>query len=341
MILVSNFKTFESTHPGVYFIIKVGEKCVRFSTLKKEVAFQIERKDAHVPIEMFMFQRRIRSSNSCIGRRRDLLDHVEESYFTRQFSTFNDSCVEWKSIELKFPNQPVSFTVDVEFYPRVPILPFKGDRCNITFSKSEETKPTTNLVTSARPHAKIRKRDRMISGINQLSIRLNSNKSSAASSGDTIYYDIGTVRNGNTLLNDYEHGNGRTKPLLPEDFSAPINSNEVYDMIKTNQHKVTNETLQLDISPHQFFMDFENRLEHNQGMNFVNMFATNNIRLTGYLGRGKWSTPMCSEPLMNWYLQSRVESLPPPPLPPKCPQDMLWEECYLIDKDLYISNVLR
>lgn len=342
VILVNKFKTFASTHPGIYYIVKVGKECLRFNTLMGELAFQVEQKEGYLPIEIFMFQRRTRLSNSCIGRRRDLLDHVEESYFYRQPSKFNDSRVEWKSIEVNFPNQPVYFSIDVEFYPRVPILPLKDGKCNVRIEKSDKIEPPNNFVNPSKPHAKIRKRDRMISTINQLNIdALKGNKSRAASFEDTIYHDIKKVHNGDTLLNNYEHGDGSTKPFFHEDVSGPIKSTEVYHMIKMNQHKVTNEILQLDISPQQFFMDIENRLEHNQGMNFVNMFPTNNIRLTGYLGRGKWGTTMCSETMMNWYLQSGVDSLPPPPLPPKCPQRMLWEECYLIEKDLYISNVLR
>lgn len=58
---------------------------------------------------------------------------------------------------------------------------------------------------------------------------------------------------------------------------------------------------------------------------------SDNIKVTGYIGNGRWTETTLNRSLRLWYLQSHIPSLQGPTLPPKgCPPDILMEEYYLI-----------
>lgn len=354
VILIRDFRANAELNPALYFGLVVGNQCVRFNQIRDGLQFVVEGNESEFPIELFLMQRRPRLKNSVIGRRRDLVDRCTV-YCKKLSATKSDGLsFEWKSVELKLTKASMTFLVDIELYPAVPELPPKGNEVEseqvdvepkrklnqvgnlaTTSSSKEETYAATNSKVSRASKTTIfRKRDKIKA---TLAGTLKGHGSSTASlkNADVIYYDLSS-QNGGSCNGDYEHG----KPHL---ISHRILRNDVklYELTGKKAATAEDDILPLDLAPREFFSDIGNRIKHDQGMNFTHVFSSHNRLVTSYLGSGKWGEPLLPDSLLNWYLQPSVKPLKSPPLPPKCPRGMLWEEYYLLHRGLYTKTVLR
>lgn len=372
VILVRDFLAASELNPGVYFGFKVGNNCIRFNQLRDDLIFPVKRDESELPIEVFVMQRRPRLKNSIIGRRRDLLDHCKVHYTKQPVVKSDERCVEWKLVELKLTSAHMTFLVDIEFYPAVPQLPSKHNRMRTRSEPKEEISAPEPKRDLSQPEAKAqlqrhrsqpearvqppkeqadgrandkttgtdkkpgsrRKRDKIkaliVGGPKD---KASSRPSSKSADANVIYYDLSTPKVG-TASDGYKHGESQ-----PAALPIPLSSSETLVLSEKKPEIIEDEVLSLDISPKDFFSDVGNRVKHDQGMNFTSMFSSQNTSLTGYLGKGKWCEPQAVDNLL--YLQPGVKPLPGPPLPPKCPQGMLWEEYYLLNHELYSKTVLR
>lgn len=358
VLLIKECRALKILHPGVYFVIKVGKKCIRFNNDNNELVFQLDEKGTLASLEMFMFQRR-KNSGLPAGRRRDLLDSTCAHLLKSACSKRTETCIEWKSYVVEFAAQSLSFVIDIEFYPYFPLLPLKNEQKSSQARNMVAGKPPTGAKkqlplqqaslqkipepTNKEDHRKTRKRDRFrLRSLHNLTkglatVDANRTEDETKNNSNIIFYDLKNLKNSTGLPSDYQHGSSPSQT----DLVRPMDGKELYTFVKKNQHKpATDEKLILDISPQAYFNSPENRMKYNQRLNFVSMFSSNNIKLTGYLGSGKWDKLELSDTFINWYLKPEVRPLNSPQLPPKCPVGMLWEEYYLINKDIYIHDVL-
>lgn len=359
VVLIRDFQSNFILRPGVYFAIKVGLNCVRFNQIHGEITLDVGGQGTDPTLEMFVFERRPRLKNSTVGRRRDLLDRGRERYYKRPVSQSGEFRVEWKSIEVKLPRTRMTFIMDIEFYPRVPILPHKNVS-NMDISsqkdrqdqrvKSEERdgkqRTTLNDVKgqtvcenqrhrkeTPRETDKVRKRDRIKSAL----AGFKKENKEQMNDGNTIYYDLSERPHPLGSRYTYQHGDSLSLQKL--EVPSNVMENDIGELVRPEGSE--QDTLPVDVTPQAFFNDASNRLKFSERLNFLNAFSSDNTRLTSYLGNGKWSTPLLSDAGLTWYLQPGVEALPNPALPPKCPKGMLWEEYYLLNQELYTRDVLR
>ncbi|QLQ79639.1 hypothetical protein HG537_0C02860 [Torulaspora globosa] len=347
VILIRDFRANVELNSGLYFGLLVGNKCIRFNQIGDELEFPIEGNESELAIELFVIQRRPRSKSSVIGRRRDLVDRCTV-YCKKLSATKSDGlCFEWKSVELNLVKASMAFLVDIEFYPAVPELPprdsrVRTKRVNVDPKRKAESSVTSSsLMEVAYAGSKASraskktgsgKRNKIKALLAGTSKGHSSNPTSLKNvNADIIYYDLST--NAKNCDGDYKHGESHQIR-----HHIALDDAKFYELTGS---PTDDETLPLEISPSEFFSDIGNRIKHDQGMDFSQLFSSHNRLVTSYLGRGKWGEPLLSDSLRTWYLQPTVKPLASPPLPPKCPQGMLWEEYYLLNRGLYTKNVLR
>lgn len=358
IILIRNFRSAVALNPGLYFAIKVGLNCIRFSQVSGELVFPIEKHEKDAFIELFVFQRRPRLQNMSMGRRRDLIDRCEERYYQRPAFRSSEVCIEWRSIELKLSQAKVSFLIDIEFYPKVPVVPTKDSYPKLNDAQEEvehesiqavqkADQPIPNdLNTTTKESGKLRKLDKIRSAITtfrkQRPLQTPGKQQGKQerehlmqADDNTVFYDLNSMPHNASPCDKYQHGDliklaASHKIDKPKDFNELIrDESSGYD------------SLPIDVSPRTFFNDAGNRLVHSERLNFMHPISSENVKLTSYLGGGKWDQPSLSRAALNWYLQPAVKSLPGPVLQPKCPKGMLWEEYYLTSRELYIKDVLK
>ncbi|QLL32764.1 hypothetical protein HG536_0D02860 [Torulaspora globosa] len=360
VILIRDFRANAELNPGLYFGLVVGNTCIRFNQIRDVLEFPIEGNESDFPIDLFLIQRRPRSKSSVTGRRRDLVDRCIVYYRKLPAMKSDGLCFEWKSVELKLAKASMTFLVDIELYPAAPELPPRdngmGSGCiseqvNIdskrkvneversatsSFLKEVTDATTSNKVSRASKKTGSRKRDKIKALIPGTSKGRASNPASLKNTdANVIYYDLST-QNAGSCCSDYRHGESQ-----PISFRMVLGDARLYELTDKKAETAEDEALPLELSPMEFFSDIGNRIKHDQGMNFSHVFSSHNRLVTSYLGRGKWGEPLLSDSLLNWYLQPSVKPLTGPPLPPKCPRGMLWEEYYLLNRGLYSKTVLR
>lgn len=364
VVLVRDFRTEVDLNLGQYFALKVGDNCIRFNQVQGELMFPIDVGESSLPIELILFQRRPQLKNSVEGRRRDLVDRCEVFYNRFPVSKSEDSYLEWRSIHLRLRKSKMTFVIDVEFYPAVPFLPSKDDETTSSSCDSEQTVPELELEEDRAQGKKLpsvppkdqangedknrsnghegkkllkRKRDKFKALlIGSSRERVKERTSSSVVNSNTIYYDLQSSQKVDSGCASYRHG--ESSLAQPQ---TSLRTKEISNLFDKDLEAHGDEVLPLDVSPREFFNDVGNRVKHNQGMNFTNVFSSHNVRLTNYIGKGRWGEPVLSQSLLNWYLQPGVNPVPGPPLPPKCPRGMLWEEFYLLNHELYSQTVLR
>lgn len=345
VILFKDFRSAASLKPGVYFGMKAGLNCIRFNQVSGEFVFPIGGDGTDANLEMFVFERRPRLKNSRLGRRRDLIDRCTDCYYKRPISKSSENCIEWKSVELKLTKAQIVFVVDIEFYPNVPVLPLKdGSNAHSTIQEDEPNdihpdqdirKPSLRKSDETpKVSVKLRKRDKIKYAISSFR---KENRKDLKVDADMVYYDLDSLSNPTSAPEMYQHGN-----LLSYEDLASAEADEFHDFMKlVRSESAEDEVLPVDVSPYTFFNEAANRLKYSERLNFMNAFSSGNIKLTSYLGGGNWSKSLLSRAVFDWYLQPGINSLSGPPVPPKCPKGMLWEEYYLLNHELYTKDVLR
>ncbi|QLG74187.1 hypothetical protein HG535_0G00710 [Zygotorulaspora mrakii] len=357
VILLKDYKCPAIPPTNVYFVLKFGKRCVRFNGHSGEMVLELDYSDLESPLEVFMFQRRNGKGISTATRRRQLVDKTSSFIFEFPYTTKTETLTEWQSFEVEFFNYQILLLFDIEFYPRSPMLPAKEgnqEADGLTFEKkpnnmstsSDQNGPPQRKAQRNTPDSEKFKQNRSkkrnhfrIPLISNLVRDSSTRRTKENSDYDgTIFYDLDVQSGVKASFNGYKHGSS----INSQSLLSPMSSGELYKYIKVNQQKpVKDDQLTMDVSPQDYFKYTGNRLAHDQNLNFVNMFSSDNVRLTGYLGAGRWDKKVISEVFINWYLRCDTKPINSPQLPPKCPLGMLWEEYYLINREGYIHDVLR
>lgn len=349
VILIKDFFSKTGLHPGTYFLLKLGDHSLRFNRVKGELVYKINKEDCEKPLQMYMFRREGKPSDFTKGRRRKLIDQSSVKLFEQLESSRDETRIDWKGVRFCFTTVPIGFTMDIEFYPSGPVLPPKRNQFEqpkeVPSSlpvQHAERKPLPVVPKTEEKSSKKSKRAHFF----PIHRHMSRKKSVKEKEDDIIYYRSEDVVK-------YQQGEAEPKPCQEPayqhgDIGGEISTipgkepEDLYKFIKQNQYRPgLNDVLPVHTTPREFFKSPENRLKYDQDVGFHNFFPSNNVRLTGYLGRGKWHQNQVSCAFLSLYMMPTTNPLPAPPLPPKCPKNMLWEEYYLINKDQYIKDVLR
>lgn len=309
------------------------------------------------------------------GRRRRLIDYTELSLNDIPVSTFRESYIDWENVVIKFDKIGISCRFDVEYYPSTPIVPDR-DRDNPYFLVvKKQIKPPTlqrRKATEQQQQLKSSTRSKQIRMIqNTKSRKFNKFKQFSEmishvtkpklthrvenSGTDTdIWINLDEKTNqGEAEINmdilDYKHGSNSIVLFDLERDDLTMDESVIYNAVskkekyyeENERHNLDtriekDEILSLENIPSIFFGNMGNKLNYNEQLDFTSIFTPMNVKVTGYIGNGKWENTELYESLMNWYLQRHIKSLDGPKLPPKyCPRNILWEEYYLMEKDVF------
>ncbi|EDO16257.1 hypothetical protein Kpol_505p34 [Vanderwaltozyma polyspora DSM 70294] len=340
----------------LYFIVRIGDRCSRFHVTDKYLELNISEAEYNRELDWFVFKRvrKIGKANQVLGIRRELLGRVSFNVSDHVPAVETDTRIEWNSLSIKFHELGIGIGFDLEFYPNEPIVPLKIINTNIKpkVSHNKKIQQAQKVVISSEVKLKQNSNNPFRRIKNKLNYCKNSGQSQLNKIHDPyqeeILIQVGEVSSNRSSSSNYSEGFGTythgpvEMPLTPV---TSVNSSEIASYIKQNIRSAKQDDveskLSLDVQPMEFFKSGINRLQYSQRMKFQNNFSSMNVKITGYIGNGKWIDEVMSLPISYWYLQNHVESLPGPMLPPKCPVNMLWEEYYIIDKEKYIQEVIR
>ncbi|CDO92021.1 unnamed protein product [Kluyveromyces dobzhanskii CBS 2104] len=351
VILPSKLAIGSKLDAGSYFMLKLGQNAIRFNSTRGSLEFTVSASDWDNDLEFILFKRRPRSKNDLRGcRRRDVLDRYSININTTKPKELNQYYVGWKQVELNSSVKHVQFIVDIEFFPSSgPIIPLKSLHSShkedsvkeVTVKNKPELQKQKRLPISnekkgdsnqnPEPNVKFFPRFRRHSR--------HLKKHSPEASNEDISFDNVIEYDGKenvVTAGNYRHG----FKIYEESVS---DTSDVYSFIDKNKEKIRNydhDTLVINETPKDILKDELVRFRLGDKLMFMHSFPTANVKLTGYLGNGRWSIPETSATRRQIYLLQQP-SLPPPRLPPKCPKGMMWEEYYLLNKGKYIDEVIR
>lgn len=322
-------------------MIKLGDHAIRFNSLKGPFEFDMDSMDWSNELQLIMFGRRPRQKYDTVGsRRRDLIDRNGIMLNQLKPATTNQYCISWRDVRINLTAKDVSIVMEIEFYPtKGPVKPLKlseASKSLVTPDPTYENSASLKEVEISKPRNDYHKPEfKFFPRFRRSSKHA---KRLEILDGD-IFYDNAIKYNGNKLLiasEQYIHGEISTGTFTIDD------SDDVYDFIKKNKSKsrYDDETLVINNTPKSIMKEDYIRLQLGEKLTFMHSFPSSNVKMTGYLGNGKWCKPQTNEIRRQIYLLSQP-SIPPPKLPPKCPKGLLWEEHYLLDKETYIKEIMR
>ncbi|SCW03514.1 LAFE_0G12156g1_1 [Lachancea fermentati] len=345
VLLIRSIRNEDKLRLNQYFVLMQGKRALRFDISDGELAMKVDQEDCKCPTEIYVFQRNgiARGQNA---RRRQLVDSYTSNVLETKATTNQSTILEWKGIQFNFLALDVSIIVDIEFYlskpipppkqkrlrerPLPPVLPKPQVTSNPYQNKSQEqakkAKDNSEATTADKSHSRVHffprhwRKSKKTRPKEQNVIFYGEN--------DLILYQKNISSSSSESPSSYEHGE---ITLHDEESQSSEQTPEVYKFIKKNQYKPAfDEILDLNVTPRDYFSRIEQSEPKRVTPNVLHRFPPGNVRITGYIGCGKWSKGKLSMEALNWYLRPSVNPLPSPPLPPKCPVHMLWEEFYLI-----------
>lgn len=345
IILPSKITVGKQLEVGTYFMLKLGQNAIRFNSIRGNLELNVRAADWDTNMEFIIFRRRPRLKNDLLGcRRRDVLDQDFININKLRPKALREYYVVWKSVELNSLAKDVQFIVDIEFFPSSgPIIPLKSPQSPSEKSspviktklpkqlpQSPESKPATtprDQESSPKFFPRLRRHSRH-QRRNDLNI-----------DSDDIVYDNVIIYDGKekaVVAGNYTHG-------LKSYEAESSDTSGVYSFIEQNKEKIRNydyDTLVIKETPKDLLNNEYAHLQLGDKLMFIHSFPSANVKLTGYLGNGRWSVPETNETRRQLYVLQQP-TLPPPRVPPKCPKGMLWEEYYLLNKEKYIREVMR
>lgn len=352
VIIIRDHSKLCRLQPGTYFVIKLGNRVLRCDLSSNELVMNITKDEYDQRVNFIVFQRIKRKLNDPVGsRKRKLLDQVESDILNSNALIATNTRLEWRNKEIYFNTINIRLIVDFEFYSKFPIIPSKNMNLNVyshlnTSKWNNLKKTSSNNLRYTKTFDNTFNLDTKVKKIYSHGDNENMNKHKKASviDSETIIFD-----NNNTLIyktdnlmkpcfRGYQHGYSDDQSREFE--KAQYLESELYKFIKLNQYKKDySDVLPIEMTPAIFFQNELNKFKFNQHIRF-NVFTAENIKLTGYIGHGEWIRPDLSDNLLHLYIISDI-TFSGPPLPPKCPINMLWEEYYLINKNRYAKDVTR
>lgn len=204
---------------------------------------------------------------------------------------------------------------------------------NITDVPSFNSKHKKLFAVRALMKSKLHKRQNSLESENEIVSVVNL---------DIDNYAVSIVPSRQIQSDIYSHG--RTSSVASDTFSmttmhSDLYSNITVDSTSNNQYYaevVHHHSKHGTVAASQELQALSNEyppqpsLPINKPAHFTN-FDPDNVKVTGYTGRGTWIQSSINKSLYLWYLQPHIPSLEKPALPPKhCPPNILWEEYYLI-----------
>ncbi|CCF60296.1 hypothetical protein KAFR_0J02320 [Kazachstania africana CBS 2517] len=306
LISVKNVRGIENLKPGQYVVLKIGDEvCLRFTGVSAGDEFSVAidfnyhgtmNLDGTI-LELFLFER---SKFLQSGRRsRHLLESCCYNLDENLIDASDDYSETWKDVILEFNSQiHLKYQVDLKFSSITPFLPLKPKNKRILKYKTQQLNGGRNSDVFVENIST--KKHFKFHSIRERLFHRGAQDVHEDPSDDAIIYDLDEMPNvtcdPDYYVEEYKHG------------ITDIGEQQPTVVIKEEDTRLLREQ---------------------------RYFPTNNINMTGYIGKGKWlkDSKTLSESMENWYLQPHIMSVLGPKLPPKrCPRDMLWEEYYLISK---------
>ncbi|CCE63680.1 hypothetical protein TPHA_0F01980 [Tetrapisispora phaffii CBS 4417] len=337
---------------GYYFVFKIGNKCVRFHTPDGTFKFFITKEEYNKTIDLFIFKReRIRKRSpgdnkplTGVNMIRQMVSRDTIDFLKLRPTLKVATRIEWNSIEVDFINGEVALLLDIEFYPTLPLLPGKIREAH-ALSEGESSlkpplpsrykKPLVNYTHVPEHRRSSSKPLNYVRSAFSLSHSLNKKEQKRYqlhNAGSTIMLETKENYSISDMKSDagYIHGDSTFKSNTTD-----VNPVLIANYIRKNVQPHKNpDKLSLYTTPREYLQSEYNRLLHNESIDFSHPFSIDNIRVTGYVGNGRWCDSALNDSSQYYYLMKYVTAFPSPRLPPKCPINMLLEEYYLIDKKI-------
>ncbi|SMN18380.1 similar to Torulaspora delbrueckii TDEL_0B04870 hypothetical protein [Maudiozyma saulgeensis] len=374
---INNFDKRFTPRDGYYYIIGIGKNYQRFDSTVNQVLLELKFKPftdmKNTSIDLYMFKRNPRSISNTKKeiyqcRTRSYIDYYSLKLREIKCSTLRETYADWDNINITYPRSKSFLQISIEYYPSTPIIPtIRKVPINSQFDKKINTmKEDKDIVIGPlimqKYHGKRKDYNVEYShtkNIKQVGKLLKNifkdhsfNNNGIPDYEEDIFLDIDnpatSIESQSIYSNSMDQDTLGHSLDTENELTLNIAKNNTYQH-NTIIHSFTFESkdgdkpvsdiLPLEVSVPIFLNNFSNRLQYNECIDWTNIFEPMNVRVTGYLGNGKWENKELAGSLLTWYLQPHVQSLVPPKLPPKlCPKNILWEEYYLIDKQELITQ---
>ncbi|CAB4252296.1 similar to Torulaspora delbrueckii TDEL_0B04870 hypothetical protein [Maudiozyma barnettii] len=377
-IVIFNINTFGkwcTPSNGYYFIVGIGKNFQRFDSSIKQVLLELEfqpfKDFNNTSIDIYLFKRNLRSikknkKNAYQGRTRSFIDNHTIRLRDVKASTIRETYVDWDNLNIVFPRSKLFFQISVEYYPSTPIVPIKADNALDLYWNKEHVSNKEHKDAVTKPliiqNCKEKQKDFIITYSHTGKFKKIGNLFKTLFKGqecdnngipqfyEDTYLDIdnpninmesqsvfSTALNQNT--SNHSFCTEIDFPLDDKKYDDYQFNYEIPSITNEKDCKQKGDILPLGTAVPIFLNYLSNRVLYNEHINWTTIFEPMNVKVTGYLGNGKWTNSELSESLLSWYLQPHVKSLVLPRLPPKlCPRNILWEEYYLIDKQELITQ---